>query len=79
MLTIEQVLPAFLGAREHARQEGADRAVHRLHVEVEGEIPVLLAGVEHRAVMHEAGDVDQNVDRPDLGRIGLDRAGSKAR
>ena len=32
-----------LAALQHARQEGADRAVHRLGVDVEGEVPVVVA------------------------------------
>ena len=68
MLTIEPDFPRVCRPLEHARQEGADRPVHRLHVEVEGEIPVLLGAFEHRAVMHEAGAVEEHVDRADRPR-----------
>ncbi len=37
------------------------RAVHRLDVEVERKIPVLVGTVEHGAVMHEAGGIEQDV------------------
>ena len=65
--------PALGRALQHARQEGADRAVHRLDVEVEGKIPVLLGAFEHRAVMHEAGAVEEHVDLADRGRELLHR------
>ena len=61
MLTIEPA--AFL---QHRRQERLDGAVHRLDVEVEGEVPVLLGAVEHAAVMHVAGAVDENVERAEF-------------
>ena len=65
MLTIEPDLPRARRPLEHAGQEGADGAVHRLHVEVEGKIPVLLRAFQHRAVMHEAGAVEEHVDLAD--------------
>ena len=65
--------PALGRALEHAGQEGADRAVHRLDVEVEGEIPVLLGAFEHRAVVDEAGAVEEHVDLADRGRELLHR------
>src|SRR5262245_15523428 len=46
---------------QHARQERLDSAVDRLDVEVEGEVPILLRAVEHRAVMDEAGGVEQHI------------------
>ncbi len=75
MLTIELVLPRFLCPLEHARQERLDSAVHGLHVEIEREIPIFLAGGQHRSVMHKSGDVDEDVDLPDLRRISLHRLG----
>ena len=68
MLTIEP--PALL---QHARQKGADRAVHRLDVEIEREVPVGVRSGEHRSMVDEAGAVEENVDRPDLARQRLDR------
>ena len=58
---------------QHARQEGADRTVHRLDVEIEREVPVGVRGGEDRAVVNEAGAVEEDVDRPDLARERLDR------
>ena len=74
MLTIE---PApFL---QHGGQESLDGPVHRLDVEVEGKIPVVLGTIEHAALMHIARAVDQNVERAeffrDLLRQRLDRFG----
>ena len=40
------------------------RAVHRLDVEVEGKIPILVRAFQHGAVMHEAGGIEQDVDLP---------------
>ena len=57
---------------QHARQERLDGAVHGLDVEVEGEVPVGIGGVEHRAVMHEARRVEQHVDGPEPLRQRLD-------
>ena len=57
---------------EHGRQEGADGAVHRLDVEVEGEIQVLVRAVQDRAVVHEAGGVEQDVDLADALGDGVD-------
>ena len=59
MLTMEP--PALL---QHARQQRLDRAVHGLDVEVEGEVPILVGAFENRALMHEAGRIDENVERP---------------
>src|ERR1700729_3214425 len=44
--------PALL---QHAWQKGADRAVHRLDVEVEREVPVGVGGGEDRSAMKEPG------------------------
>ena len=41
----------------------ADRHVHRAHVEVEAEVPVLRRAVEDRAVVDVAGAVEQDVER----------------
>ena len=64
-----------LSLRQHARDEGAHRAVHRLDVDVEGEIPFLVGAFQHRAVVHEPGGVDEDVDRSGLRRQRLDRGG----
>ena len=64
-----------LPLRQHARQERLDRAVHGLDVEVEGEVPVLVGAVEHRAVMHEARRVEQHVDRAQPLGLRLDGLG----
>src|ERR1700722_15360814 len=44
--------PALL---QHARQKGANRAVHRFDVEVERELPVGVRRGEDRSMMNEAG------------------------
>ena len=46
---------------QHAGQERADRPVHRFDVEVERKIPILVGAIEHGAVMHEAGGIEQDV------------------
>ncbi len=46
-----------VAARQHARQEGAHRAEHGTHVEVEGERPFVFGGVEDAALVDEAGAV----------------------
>src|SRR5712691_192809 len=53
---------------DHARQKGADRAVHRFHVEVEGEVPIGLRAFEHGAVVHVARAVREHIDRADARR-----------
>src|SRR5690606_13986566 len=47
-------------------QERLDRAMHRLDVQVEREVPVLLSAFEDAAVMHIAGNINENVDLADL-------------
>ena len=47
---------------QHAGQECPDRAVHRLDVEIEREVPVLFGALEHAAVVHIAGAVDEHVE-----------------
>ena len=44
--------------RQHAGGEGADRPMHRLHVDVERKIPVGVREVERSAVMDEARAVE---------------------
>src|SRR5215467_13146684 len=65
--------------RQHPRQECLDRPVHRLDVEVERKSPVLLAALEHAAMVHVAGAVDQDVEgamlRGDGLRQRIDRGG----
>jgi hypothetical protein len=56
MLTIEP--PPFC---QHAGQEGLDHPEHAAHVEIEGEPPLLVGGVEHRAVMDEARAIEQHI------------------
>ncbi len=60
---------------DHARQKGADRAVHRFHVEVEGEVPIGLRAFEHGAVVHIARAIGEHVDRADAGGKLLDLGG----
>jgi hypothetical protein len=60
---------------QHGGQEGLDRAVHRAHVEVEGEAPLLLGAVEHGAVVHEAGGIEEHVHARVPGGRGPDRLG----
>jgi hypothetical protein len=47
--------------------------MHRLDVDVEGKVPILVGAVKHAAVMDEARAVEQDVDRPDLARERGDR------
>src|SRR5262249_48292111 len=64
---------------QHAREERLDHSMHRFHVEIEGEVPILLGAVEHAAMMHVAGAVDEHVECAELGcgllRERLDRRG----
>jgi hypothetical protein len=53
------------------RQERLDRAVHRLDVEVEGKIPVVVRALEHRALVHVAGDIGEHVEPAELLGDGL--------
>ena len=62
-------------AFQHARQERADGPVHRLDVEVEREIPVLVGAVQHGAVVHEAGGIEQDVGLADALGDGGDGGG----
>ena len=48
--------------RQHGRQGGPDQPIHRLHIHVEREVPVLLGAVENRAIGNKAGAVDENID-----------------
>ena len=52
---------------QHAGQECPDRAMHRLDVEIEREVPVLFGALEHAAVVHIAGAVDEHVERAEFG------------
>ena len=61
MLMIEPP-PCFSIAGTNARND----AMHRLDIEVEGEIPVLLRTFQHAALMHEAGAVGENVGRAEF-------------
>jgi hypothetical protein len=45
-----------------AGQKRLDHAIVRLDVEIERKVPVLFVAVEHRAVVHEAGAVEQDVN-----------------
>src|ERR1700722_3754807 len=67
---VDDRAPALL---QHARQKGADHAMHRLDVEVEREFPVGVGSGEDRAMMDEARAVEEDVDWPDLPRQRLDR------
>ena len=60
---------------EHAGQKSLDGPVHGLDVQVHGEIPVGVGAFEHRAVVHEAGAVEQDVDRTDLPSKRIDGIG----
>ena len=55
---------------QHAGQRGLDRPVLRAHVQVQREVPFLVGRLQHRAVVDEAGAVEQHVDR----RHGVDHA-----
>src|ERR1700730_4802932 len=67
---VDDRAPALL---QHARQKGADRAVHRLDVEIERELPVGVRSGEDGSVVNEARAVEEDVDGPDLARQRLDR------
>src|SRR5262249_13821246 len=60
---------------QHAGQERLDGAVDRLDVEIEGEVPVLLGAVEHGAVVHEAGGIEQDIDGAEPLGLRLDGGG----
>jgi hypothetical protein len=51
----------------HCGDEGAASSIHRLHVKVEGEIPIGFGAIENRALMNEAGAVEENVDGAEFG------------
>src|SRR3546814_11674871 len=82
-LSLHDALPIYRGhvddraaaVLQHGRQEGTDHAVHRLHVEVEGEVPILFRAVQDRAVVDIAGDVAQHVERRQLGGQRIHRLG----
>ncbi|MNT40165.1 hypothetical protein D3C72_1764620 [compost metagenome] len=57
---------AAILAREHLRQHGLDGADLRLDIEVQGEIEIGVAHLQHRAGMDHAGAVEQHVDMADL-------------
>ena len=69
MLTIDAALTPL----QHGRQEGPDDPVHAADIQVEGEVPVLLAAVQDRAVMNIAGAVHQDIDGAHFGGQRLDR------
>jgi hypothetical protein len=69
------MMAALVALLQHAGQEGADGAEHRAHVQRERELPLLLGGVQDGAVMHDAGAVEQDIDRPGLLRRRDDRRG----
>ena len=54
-------------ALDHAGQGGADGVEHASDVEGEGEVPLLVLGVEDGALVHEAGAVEQDVERAGVG------------
>ena len=54
---------------QHRRQEGADHAVHRAHVEVEGEVERQLVALEDGAGVDVAGAVEEDVDRALAARL----------
>src|SRR5215469_13003863 len=54
---------AALSSLQHSRKKGATGPIHRLHIQIEGEIPVALCTVENGTVMHKTGAVEQHIDR----------------
>ena len=54
---------------QHCRQERLDHAVHRLDVEIERKIPVLVGAVEHGALVHVACAIDQYIERAERASI----------
>ncbi len=72
MLTIELVLPvAFARSSMPGRKARIVRCID-FTLRSKEKSQSFSRGGQHRAVMHEAGDIDQDVDLPDLRRIGLD-------
>ena len=41
--------------------------MHRLHVEIEREVPILFGAVENAAMMHVPGTVDEHVETAKVG------------
>ena len=64
-MTIEHDPLVAFRPLQHARKEGADHPVHRLDVDVEAAVPVLVGTIQHRSVVNPAGDVRQNIDFAD--------------
>ena len=60
-------------ALQHPGQERPHRAEHRPAVQLEGERPFRLGGIQQGALVHEAGTVEQDVDR--AGALPGDRRG----
>jgi len=60
---------------EHAGHEGLDRAYIERTLRVEGEGPFVFGAIEHRARVHEAGAVEEHVDRACLPLRRDDRVG----
>ena len=49
-------------ALQHAGHHGLDHPKLRPHIELKGEVPIGVCGFEHRAVVHKARAVEQDVD-----------------
>ncbi len=64
---------AALFRGRHRGDERAARAIHRLHVEIERKIPVRLRAIEDRALVNEAGAIEENVESAQFGGKGVDR------
>ena len=64
---------AALFRGSHRGDERAACAIHRLHVEIEGKIPVGFGAIEDGALVNEAGAVEEDVDGAEFGGEGVDR------
>lgn len=61
---------------QHIRQNSADHAVLRGHVQVERELPLILVAIENSAGMDDAGAIIKHVYFGKFGSDGLDRLGT---
>ena len=56
-------LAVLFEALQHAGHHGLDHPKLRPHIELKGEVPIGVGGFEHRAVVHKARAVEQDVNR----------------
>ena len=53
-----------MAACDHAGQKCLHRAEHRADVQIERQFPLVFGRVQQRALVHQTGAVEQDVDRP---------------